>query len=85
MAAGASRPELFDLAVARALSYAQRLGALEGERDPIVLHQVLELWYLKTRFAYRVALDDVITVLQSYPGAGHEWRGGREGSWRPVS
>lgn len=75
------RSELFDVAVTRALSYAEKLGALEGERSPKLLHDVLEVWYLKTRFAYRVPLDQVIEVLMSYPGPGHHWAGGRGGSW----
>ena len=69
------------MAVARALAYAQKLGAMEGERDAKLLHNVLELWYLKTRFAYRVPLDQVITTLMEYPGPGHYWSGGRDGSW----
>lgn len=83
------RSELFDMAVNRAQDYAQRLGAFDRtddssgnaslERD--TLHEVLELWYLKTRFAYRVPLDDVIEVLLEYPGPGHFWQGGPEGAW----
>lgn len=76
------RPELFDRAVSRALAYAERLGALEGERNQKLLHDVLELWYLKTRFAYRVPLDLVVEVLTNYPGPGHYWTGGREGGWQ---
>ncbi len=75
-----SRHALFDLAVERALSYALRLKLLP-ENDPQVLHQGLELWYLKTRFAYRISLADIITVLQSYPGQGYRWQGGRQGGW----
>ena len=71
------------MAVARALSYADKLGAMEGERDPRMLHGVLELWYLKTRFAYRIPLDQVIEALMEYPGPGHYWTGGRGGDWRP--
>ena len=69
------------MAVARALSYAERLGALEADRTPEALHNVLEVWYLKTRFAYRVPLEQVIAVLMEYPGPGHYWSGGKEGSW----
>jgi hypothetical protein len=76
-----ARTKLFDLAVNRAISYAERLGALEGQRDRQILHSVLELWYLKTRFAYRIPLDDVIEVLMSYPGPGHYWTGGPGGDW----
>lgn len=77
------RPELFDTAVARALSYAERLGALDGERNATTLHNVLELWYLKTRFAYRVPLEQVVAALMQYPGPEHYWAGGREGNWHP--
>jgi hypothetical protein len=75
------RRELFDRAVKNALTYAQRLGAFDGESDRVVLHSVLELWYLKTRFAYRIPLDDVVDVLLRYPGPGYYWRGGPEGEW----
>ena len=74
-----SRDALFDLAINRALSYALRLGLpLEDSR---ALYGGLELWYLKTRFAYRIPLDDVVATLQNYPGEGF-WQGGREGSWQ---
>ena len=73
------RDALFDLAVNRALSYALRLGLpLEDDK---ALYGGLELWYLKTRFAYRIPLDDVVATLQSYPGKG-SWQGGQEGSWQ---
>jgi hypothetical protein len=75
------RRELFDRAVKQAFTYAQRLGALDGKSDRAVLRSVLELWYLKTRFAYRIPLDDVVAVLLRYPGPGHQWRGGPEGEW----
>ena len=67
---------LFDLAVNRALVYARRLG-LEGEG----LRAGLEPWYLKTRFAYRVPLEEVVGALQSYPGGDHYWMGGENGRW----
>lgn len=78
------------MAVNRALSYAERLGTLDGAQaaaepagdlDRKTLRDVLELWYLKTRFAYRIPLEDVIETLLSYPGKGRYWSGGREGSW----
>ena len=71
------------MAVARALSYAEKLGAMEADRSERMLHEVLELWYLKTRFAYRVPLESVIAALIDYPGPGHHWQGGRDGGWRP--
>lgn len=76
------RTELFDMAVNRALSYAGRLGALEGPRHQADLHGVLEVWYLKTRFAYRIPLEQVIAALTDYPGPGHYWSGGPGGGWR---
>ena len=74
-----SRDALFDLAINRALSYALRLG-LPLEDDG-ALYGGLELWYLKTRFAYRIPLDDVVATLRSYPGKG-SWQGGAKGSWQ---
>lgn len=75
-----SREALFDLAVNRALSYALKLelplNDLEGLRSG------LEPWYLKTRFAYRIKLASILTALQSYPGQGHYWTGGSDGSWQ---
>ena len=74
-----AREELFDLAVARALGYATRTGPLPDTHEE--MHAALEVWYLKTRFAYRVPLDDLIGALLAWPGAGTAWRGGRGGSW----
>lgn len=73
------RAELFDLAVNRSLSYVQKTGL--DISDPQKLRQGLELWYLKTRFAYRISLDEIIEVLQTHPGHG-KWRGGKHGSWQ---
>jgi hypothetical protein len=73
------RDALFDLAVNRSLSYAQSLGVDFQNKDK--LRERLELWYLKTRFAYRVPLDDIIEVLQTYPGSG-KWLGGKDGMWQ---
>ena len=78
-----ARDELFDLAVERALAYARRLALDFGSAER--LREGLELWYLKTRFAYRVPLGDVVTALLAYPEAGgepHTWRGGFAGGWR---
>ena len=78
-----SRAELFDAAVNRALVYALRLGLLLGdsEKDKEKLRVGLELWYLKTRFAYRIPLETVVETLQSHPGGDCHWVGGRTGSW----
>ena len=74
-----ARDALFDLAVNRSLEYAARLGFLaEGEA---ALRGGLELWYLKTRFAYRIPLEVVVRVLQTYPGGEHYWSGGEAGGW----
>lgn len=74
-----ARDALFDLATNRALSYALRLGLLDGPMDR--LRPGLEPWYLKTRFAYRIPLEDIIGVLRAFPGEGYVWRGGPEGGW----
>ena len=74
------RDALFDLAINRSLQYAARLGVLsQGEER---LRDGLELWYLKTRFAYRVPLGRVVKILQTYPGGEVYWTGGREGGWK---
>lgn len=78
-----ARPELFDEAVNRALTYALRLGLPLGK--PERLRGGLELWYLKTRFAYRVPLGDVLAVLATYPGPNHRWSGGVAGRWLPPT
>jgi hypothetical protein len=75
------RDALFDAAVNKALSYARRLGVPLDDREK--LRTGLELWYLKTRFAYRVPLDDVIEVLGSCPDALYAWKGGAAGRWLP--
>lgn len=76
------RAELFDLAVNRAAEYADRLGALRPGADRASLHAALELWYLRTRFAYRVPLDAVIGALLARPGPEGHWAGGPAGGWR---
>ena len=74
-----AREALFDLAVNRALSYALRLELVL--EDATALQAGLELWYLKTRFAYRIPLEEVVGALKSYPGGDRFWRGGRAGGW----
>ena len=77
-----AREELFDLAVARAHAYASRLGL--PLHDAEALRPGLELWYLKTRFAYRVPLEGVMAALALHPGEdGACWRGGPDGGWLP--
>ena len=73
------RNELFDLAVAQALEYAQRLNLNLQNADE--LSKGLELWYLKTRFAYRIPLEDIVSILQTCPGQNHRWQGGKAGQW----
>lgn len=75
------REALFELAVDRAARYADRLGVLGCNASREALRDALELWYLRTRFAYRVPLGDVIRALEHYPGAGYVWRGGVDGDW----
>lgn len=74
------RDALFDLAVNRSLVYAKRLGVLD--QDEMKMQRGLELWYLKTRFAYRISLATVTQVLQTYPGGKHYWAGGERGAWQ---
>lgn len=75
------RPELFDAAVNRALTYALRLGVPLTDQGE--LRRGLELWYLKTRFAYRVPLNDVLAALGRCPDVSYSWRGGADGGWLP--
>lgn len=95
-----AREALFDLAVNRAATYAARLGLLPrdaehaepgpthpGDRRPAreALRLGLEPWYLKTRFAYRVPLDLVVTALAALPPGADprraRWDGGPDGGW----
>lgn len=76
------RDALFDLAVNRSLSYANKVGLETNDKEK--LKQGLELWYLKTRFAYRIPLDEIVTILQGYPGKG-EWVGGKGGEWQNLN
>ena len=78
-----ARDELFDLAVNRARTYALRLHALERADSARDLAQHLELWYLRTRFAYRVPLEQVAAVVWTGPRGDVHWSGGPEGGWRP--
>lgn len=83
MGDGGDRSELFDLAVARALTYVQRARVADLS-DEGALHRALEVWYLKTRFAYRVPLAEVVRALGGYPegGEGLRWVGGPTGGWQ---
>ncbi|HRN19053.1 MAG: hypothetical protein WC972_08510 [Trueperaceae bacterium] len=60
-----SRTELSTLAVTRAATYLDRLrpGWRESGLPPAELTRLLELWYLRTRFAYRVPLEEVVAAL----------------------
>ncbi len=81
-----SRPELFDAAVNKALTYALRLGLPLDNRDK--LRGGLELWYLKTRFAYRIPLENVLEMLGRAPSTkavNYLWRGGQCGNWTPKN
>jgi hypothetical protein len=75
-----SRDAVFDLAVNRALSYAKRFGVVTGA-SAAKLEQILNPWYLQTRFVYRIPLKAVIKILQAYPGPGVYWSGGEQGTW----
>ena len=76
------REELFDLAVNRAFAYARRTRALERARDARTLARELELWILRTRFAYRIPLEEVAERLLAAPDGEVHWSGGPDGAWR---
>lgn len=76
------RDDLFDLAVNRALVYARRTRALERARDLRSLTRELELWALRTRFAYRFRLEEVAERLRTAPAGEVHWEGGPAGTWR---
>jgi len=77
-----SRTDLFDLAVNRALAYVRRTRALERAGEVPALTRELELWALRTRFAYRIPLEQVAERLLRAPDGAVHWQGGPEGSWR---
>jgi len=76
-----ARDELFDLAITRANTYARRLALDFGTAARLTAG--LEVWYLKTRFAYRIPLEQVVAVLVAHGDAEPttEWRGGPQGGW----
>ncbi len=61
------RGELFELAVTRAATYLDRLMPAwrRESHQPVELRLALELWYLRTRFAYRVPLEEVVAALMA--------------------
>ena len=77
-----ARDDLFDLAMNRALSYARRTRALERATDERTLTRELELWVLRTRFAYRFRLEEVAARLLEAPPGDVHWAGGADGGWR---
>lgn len=81
--AGSARAELFDLALARALTYLRRARVVELS-DADAVRRALEVWYLKTRFAYRVPLAEVVRALGSHPPGDEDlhWVGGPTGGWQ---
>ncbi|MEX2502532.1 MAG: hypothetical protein WD336_09155 [Trueperaceae bacterium] len=78
-----ARAELFDLAMNRALAYARGTRALRRARDAPALARELELWVLRTRFAYRIPLEAVAERLLRAPEGETHWSGGPDGAWRP--
>lgn len=76
------REALFDLAVNRALTYARRTRALDHAHDVPTLCRALELWMLRTRFAYRVRLEEIAERLLDAPDGEVHWAGGPDGAWR---
>ncbi len=75
-----AREALFDLAINRALSYAQSLHLSLKEGSS--LETTLKPWYQQTRFAYRIPLKTICQILLSYPGNEHFWQGGEKGDWQ---
>lgn len=76
-----ARDALFDLAVARADAYLRR-ARRPVSSAPADLRRALEAWALKTRFAARFELDDVVRALAARPAGGDaRWRGGPTGGW----
>ncbi len=73
-----ARDRLFDLAVNRASQALDRLGP----RDAGARRHALEVWYLKTRFAYRVPFAAVEEALATRPEGEAHWHGGPDGGWR---
>ncbi len=78
-----AREKLFDLAVNRARAYALRLHAIERADSARDLAHRLELWYLRTRFAYRIPLEEVAAVVWAGPEGHVHWAGGPTGAWLP--
>jgi len=85
--ASSERADLFDLAVARADAYLRRARPPLSD-EPADLRRALEVWALKTRFAWRVDLDEVVRALRLRPPVPADpaaprprWRGGPNGSW----
>lgn len=81
------RSELFDLAIERADTYLSRLrpGWELTEPNAAELAATIELWYLRTRFAYRVPLEEVVATLLSKPAVDAVWHGGPSGGWSATS
>ncbi len=75
-----ARDALFDLAVNRAARVADRLGRGTGDAWQ---RTALEVWYLRTRFAYRVPFEAVVHAVSNRPAAPAHWSGGPSGGWRP--
>ena len=59
-----AREPLFNLAVTRALTYAERTGIIKYQNDTSALEKALQPWYLKTRFAYRIPLKEIVKAMQ---------------------
>jgi hypothetical protein len=80
----AGRDALFDLAVARADAYLRR-ARRPATSDATDLRRALEPWALKTRFAFRIDLDELVSALAARPtdatAGALRWRGGRGGGW----
>jgi len=74
-----SRQRLFDLAVNRA---AEVVARLDPGADDDARRRALEVWYLKTRFAYRVPFERLLASVAARPAGEVHWEGGPDGGWR---
>lgn len=79
------RDTLFDQAVNRSARYLDALGPLPAGAGAAQVRARVELWYLKTRFAYRVPLAEVVAALVERPAGAASWSGGRGGQWEDAA
>jgi hypothetical protein len=76
------RDALFDLAVNRAASYLARFGLMDAASPRAERARRLGPWYSRTRFVYRIPVEEVLERLGRCPGPGYYWQGGEAGGWQ---